>query len=128
MTGPNPQGHPLRRVKSTLPWFLAYLLLMGLVIGGVFYARSQALAIYGSNEAQAQWDLWRDEAKKMADQPSPVKRRAPESAQPPALVLMRDHFAVCLGLSLVLSTVLFATFMFFLRGALQSNPPRTPGC
>jgi len=110
-------------VKSILPWLLAYLLLMAPVIGGVYYARRQALAIYGTGQAQAEWDAWRDEAKKMAGQPSPVKRRVPASAQPPALVLMRDHFAVCLGLALVLSTVLFATFMFFLRGAVAVTAP-----
>jgi hypothetical protein len=57
----------------------------------------------------------------MAEQPSTVKRRAPKSAEPPALVLMRDYFAVCLALAIVLSTVLFGTFMFFVRGALQQN-------
>ena len=51
----------------------------------------------------------------------PVKRREPKSLEPPALVLMRDHFAVCLGLALLLSTVLFGTFMFFVRGALASG-------
>jgi hypothetical protein len=111
-------------VKSILPWLLAYLLLMALVIGSVYYARRQALAIYGTGQAQAEWDAWRDEARKMADQPSPVKRRVPQSPEPPALVLMRDHFAACLALALVLSTVLFATFMFFLRGALKpASPP-----
>jgi len=57
----------------------------------------------------------------MAEQPSVVKRRAPKSAQPPALVLMRDYFAVCLGGALVLSTVLFATFMMLVRGAFGSG-------
>ena len=50
----------------------------------------------------------------------PVKRRVPKSAEPPALKLMRDHFGVCLGLSLVLSSVLFGTFMIFVRGAIAT--------
>jgi hypothetical protein len=53
-----------------------------------------------------------------------VKRREPKSAEPPALVLMRDHFAVCLSLAVVLSSVLFGTFMFFVRGALTSPGPK----
>ena len=102
-------------------WLVAYLLFLGLIAGGVFYGRSRALAIYGSGEAQAQWDTWRADAKKMAEAPHPVKRRIPGSAEPPALVLMRDYFAICLGGSLVLSTVLFGTFMMLARGAMSSG-------
>jgi hypothetical protein len=79
--------------------------------------RAMAIEVYGTVEAQAEWNTWREDATKMAEQPSVVKRRAPKSAQPPALVLMRDYFAVCLGGALVLSTVLFGTFMMLVRGA-----------
>jgi hypothetical protein len=58
----------------------------------------------------------------MADDASPVKRRPPKSPQPPALLLMRDYFGVCLALAIVLSSVLFATFMFFVRGAFKAGP------
>ena len=105
-------------------WLLAYLLLMACVIGGVFYGRSQALAVYGTGQAQAQWDEWREGAKRLADESGPVKRRIPKSPEPPALVLMRDYFAACLGLAVVLSTILFATLMLLLRGALQPLTPR----
>ena len=91
--------------------------LVALIMGGVFYGRRQALAIYGSAGAQEEWDAWRADAKKMAEQPGTVKRACRKSAEPPALVLMRDYFAVCLGLAMLLSTVLFGTFMFFVRGA-----------
>jgi hypothetical protein len=103
-------------------WLLAYLVVMALVSGGLAYSRQQALAAYGTEEAQTEWDQWRSDAKDMALGAGPVKRREPKSLQPPALVLMRDHFAVCLVLALLLSTVLFGTFMFFVRGALLSRP------
>ena len=106
---------------ATLFWFLAYFAVIALVLCGVMYGRRQALEIYGSNDAQAEWDAWREDARKMAEQPNPVKRRAPKSVEPPALVLMRDYFAVCLGLALVLSTVLFGTFMVLVRGALSDG-------
>ena len=109
--------------RENLVWLLAYVVLIGLVIGGLLYGRQQALAVYGSDQAQIDWDQWRGDAKKMAQQTGPVKRREPKSAEPPALVLMRDHFAACLGLAVVLSSVLFGTFMFFLRGAMT---PQTP--
>ena len=91
------------------------------VVGGMLHLCAEAIAVYGTPEAQADWDAWREDATKMAELPSVVKRRAPKSAQPPALVLMRDHFTVCLGLAVVLSTVLFGTFMMFVRGAMREN-------
>ena len=48
-------------------------------------------------------------------------------AQPPALVLMRDHFGVCLSLAIVLSTVLFGTFMMLVRGAMGSRVGQASG-
>jgi hypothetical protein len=110
-------------------WLAAYAALIAAVIAGAFYGRQQAIAIYGTPQAQAEWDTWREDAKKqLAEDTGPVKRRFPKSAQPPALVLMRDHFAICLGLALLLSSVLFATFVFFVRGAAaQAVPPRPDG-
>jgi hypothetical protein len=98
-------------------WLAAYVAMLAGVVGGMLHLRAEAMAVYGTAKAQSEWDAWREDAKKMAEQPSVVKRRAPKSAQPPALVLMRDHFAVCLSLALVLSTVLFGTFMVLVRGA-----------
>jgi hypothetical protein len=107
-----------RTVK--LAWLAAYAAWIALIIGGILYGRGQALAIYGSGVAQAQWDEWRENAKSMTSDQSPVQRRVPKSAEPPALVLMRDYFAVCLIGAVLLSTVLFGTFMFFIQGALAS--------
>src|SRR5262245_42441519 len=95
-------------------------MIVGVVVG-MLHLRTEAMAVYGTAEAQAEWDAWREDATKMAEQPSVVKRRAPKSTQPPALVLMRDHFAVCLSLAIVLSTVLFGTFMMLVQGAMREN-------
>jgi hypothetical protein len=102
-------------------WALAYLVFMSTMVTAVVYGRRQALRVYGSADAQAEWNEWREDASQMAKEAGPVKRRAPKSAEPPALVLMRDHFAVCLALAVVLSTVLFGTFMFFVRGAMRQE-------
>ena len=115
---------PFRPFSFSLGWLLAYLAVMALVASGLVYGRGQALATFGTDEAQSEWDTWRADAKEMALGAGPVKRREPKSLEPPALVLMRDHFAACLALALVLSTVLFGTFMFFVRGALASDSKR----
>jgi hypothetical protein len=103
-------------------WALAYIAVIVAVVAAMLQVRRQAIATFGGPQAQAEWDQWREDAKKMASSDGPVKRREPKSAEPPALVLMRDHFAVCLGLSLVLTSVLFGTFMIFVRGALATAP------
>jgi hypothetical protein len=116
--------------QFSAPWLLAYVAVLALVAGGIFYSRAQALATYGTLAAQDEWDQWRSDAKEMTTGAGPVKRREPKSLEPPALVLMRDHFTACLGLALVLSSVLFGTFMFFVRGALGDaavrQEPRPP--
>jgi len=104
---------------SVLIWIAAYIVLIAAVVAGVFYARQQALAMYGTADAQAEWDAWREDAKRLAEESGPVKRRVPRSTAPPALVLMRDHFGVCLMIAVVLSTVLFGTFMLMVRGAIK---------
>lgn len=111
---------------ANLLWAIAYLAVMAAVSGAMLKVRGDVSVAYGTQAAQTEWDDWRQDAKKMAAGTGPVKRREPKSAEPPALVLMRDHFAVCLGGSLLLSTVLFGTFMIFIRGAIQSGSPTPP--
>jgi hypothetical protein len=109
-----------------LLWLLAYFAVLAAVVGGMAYGRAQARAVYGTGAAQSDWDAWRDDARRMTGAEGPVKRRAPRSAEPPALVLMRDHFGACLGLALVLTSILFGTFMVFVRGALAAPDPSRP--
>ena len=120
-----PVGTHTSPFSFSLGWLLGYLGAMVFVVVGLVYSRQQALATYGSEAAQTEWDTWRSDARDMALGAGPVKRREPKSPEPPALVLMRDHFAACLGLALVLSTVLFGTFMFFVRGALATTSQRS---
>lgn len=99
---------------------LIFLTLIAAVIGGLFYARQQAFATYGDKAAQTEWDAWREDAKELAKGTGPVARRTPKSVSPPALVLMRDYFGVCLTLSVLLSSVLFITTLAFIRGAFAT--------
>ena len=105
-------------VSYAVPGIL-YVLLMAGVVGGSYAARSWATSVYGSPQAQAQWDEWRAGAAKLSTA-GPVKRRVPKSDKPPALVLATTYFGVCLAIALLLTTVLFATAVYFVQGVLRS--------
>ncbi len=107
---------------ANLTWLLLYLLTMSGVIAGLMIARQQALANFASPAAQAQWDEFRDDMRKIADNPhAPVTRRVPQSVEPPTLRLLRDYFGTVLLLSLLLTSALFITFMVMVRGVIGSS-------
>jgi len=117
---------PTRSANSqfvNFAWLFGYIATIAFVVAGVNYMRSIAFAVYGTPQAQTEWDTWREDVKELERQPYPVKRRVPKSTEPPALVLMRDYFGVCLTIALVLSTVLFGTFMVLVRGAMKNVGP-----
>ena len=101
-----------------------YVLLLAAVIGGSYSARNWAISVYGSPQAQAQWNEWKAGAAKLSTE-GPVKRRVPKSDKPPALVLATTYFGVCLTIVLLLTSVLFATAAYFVQGVLRS-PSREP--
>lgn len=91
-----------------------YALVVGLVIFATFRAREAALEELAAPEVQAKWAEWRDDVQTGDVEASGgVTRRTPESAEPPWLVLMRDHFAVCLTAAIVFSSLLFGVIVFF---------------
>jgi hypothetical protein len=117
-----PSFSSLRRPKlEMLLWGLAYCAVMSTIVGAMVRVRTTAMDAFGTQDAQSEWDAWRDDAQEMSKGQGPVRRRPPKSAEPPALVLMRDHFGVCLALALVLSSLLYGTAMFFLRGVFSSG-------
>ncbi len=102
------------------------LSLLGLVavvimcVSGMWFARQSALATFGSATAQAEWDEWRQEAADQSTSGGPVVRKVPKSSEPPALVLMRDHFGACVGAALVAVVGVYGTFILLLRGAMAA--------
>lgn len=101
---------------------LLYAATIGLVIFATFRAREAALEKLSAPEAQANWDQWREDVQTGDVEASGgVTRRTPESAEPPWLVLMRDHFAVCLAAAVVFSSLLFGAVVFFIA-ALRRQP------
>jgi hypothetical protein len=104
-------------------WLAGYLLVMLALTAAMFAARAGVFETYGTLEAKAEWEAWRAAARKQSSEDQqpvagPVQRRTPKSADPPALVLMRDYFATCLAAALFFSSLLFAVTMIVIRGAI----------
>ncbi|MCR9119445.1 MAG: hypothetical protein NXI22_21135 [bacterium] len=104
---------------------LLYVVIIAAVVVGFSWAANWAETTYQSEAAFEDWQDWRDEAKQQADGKGPVKRRVPKSAAPPALVLAQEHYYSFLIISVVLTTALFATSAFLVRGVFlsPSDPP-----
>jgi hypothetical protein len=116
----------MRVVNPRFLWSLGYLATVALVLAGLFAARGCALETYGTVKAQRDWHAWRNVASRQTGS-EPVRRRAPESPQPPALLLMRDHFVACAILAVLLTTVLFATVAVMLSGTLKRSGGKGSG-
>lgn len=110
--------------------------LAGVAIG-MNFLRNSALSAYGSEQGQAEWDRWRtdvakevkafsdaEKGEKSKDKTAlpPVKRRVSKSPEPPALLLMRDRFGVCLAAALLLSGAMLGSILLLVRGALLGSP------
>ena len=76
--------------------------------------------------AQADWQAWRQSVPNQT-QSGGVKRRPPSSAEPPALVLLRDHFAVMIAGALLFSSLLFGAIMVAARGTFAASGKNVPG-
>ena len=109
-------------------WIAIYLFCMWLVVTGMIHARRAAIANYGTQTAQTEWDTWREFAKSESDAEGPVQRKERKSAKPPALILMQDYFYPCTAFALLMSTILFGTLALMFQGAVarqQINTRRT---
>ena len=103
----------------TLVTTTIYLACIALVTIGLFRARDSMVERYGTDFAQTNWQQWRD----AAGERGPVARDEPKSDLPPAFVLMQDHFNACLAFSLLMTSSLFATLAFLIRGAFFYEQP-----
>lgn len=102
---------------AILGW-MGLVVVVASVAAAMLWARAGAIRTYGTADAQAEWDDWREEAREQAASGGPVERKVPKSVEPPALVLMRDHFLACLGAALVAALGVYGTFFILLRGSM----------
>ena len=96
-------------------------MIMGAVVWSLMAARQWALTKHATAESASDWQTWRDDVQQQQTRPGPVRRRVPQSAEPPALVLMRDYFVVCLVGAVLFVTVLYWVTAWFVRGILKRD-------
>jgi hypothetical protein len=90
------------------------------VVVATFRSRDLALERLSTSKSLADWQTWRDEVQQQQGLRGPVERRVPKSSEPPALVMMRDHFVVSLTGAVLFSTMLYWVFAWFVMGVMQS--------
>ena len=96
------------------------------IVYGMFAARRSVVAEFGSDQAQQQWNTWRERAAADADREGPVQRRVNETAEPPALILMRDYFSVCLVFAVAMSSLLYGALALMIVGAIAKPDTNDP--
>lgn len=95
---------------------------MAAIAAGLFHVRQRTIAALDAPAARQAWEDFRlQEAAGQDDAGSPVQRRAPSSAEPPALVLMRDAFPAILTTALTTATFLFGFLVFVFRGMFRAG-------
>jgi hypothetical protein len=104
--------------RATVFWLLAYLAAMTLVVGGLLILRQRTLTELNTPEARRQWQAWKQETSEKQQAAEPVRRRPVRSDEPPALILLRDHFAAIVATTVMICSFLFAFLAFVASGSL----------
>ncbi len=108
--------------RTVLLCLVVYLLVASAIVWAMVEMRRRVIARLDNPSAREQWRQWKEEVAKQNDNEEvPVKRRVPRGDEPPALVMLRDHFPAVLGGVLVVATFLLGFLAFLLRGIFSSR-------
>jgi hypothetical protein len=99
-------------------WIYGYVFMLGIVAAAMFSAREVAINRLSTPQSLIQWQAWRDDVRQQQAEPGPVQRRVPKSSEPPALVLMRDYFAVSLVGAMLFATALYWVVAWLVTGVM----------
>ncbi|MEX0612836.1 MAG: hypothetical protein WD738_22820 [Pirellulales bacterium] len=99
-------------------WIIGYAVGSCIVVWSMLAARDRAITELSTPQSVAQWQAWRTDVEQQQTTPGPVQRRVPKSSQPPALILMRDYFAVSLVGAVLFSTLLYWVIAWLVTGML----------
>lgn len=105
---------------ANLFWLLLYLGTEAAVVVGLLQACAWAMEELTTPAAQSAWQEWKEDATRQSGEDAEnVRRRPPKSAEPPLLILLRDHFPGILVSCLIISSFLFGFIMLVVRGAMR---------
>ena len=107
---------------ANLAWLIVYLVTITALVLTILDVRQTTLASHGTDEKQQHWAEWKTEAPQVGrSHKNPVEHPEPKAEEPPALILMRDHFAVVIGGGLLFGSLLFGSIMVAIRGIFASR-------
>ena len=112
------------KLLGKIPWLVVYFAIVAVATVGMFWLRGVVVNQQQKPAAVEDWNEWRNDVKEHDANLGPVERRIPASAEPPALVLMRDHFVACMVAVVVGTALVTGVTMWFLEGALGSAKRR----
>ena len=108
--------------KVNIAWLFGYAVWIGALLFMLFQARQYTFDHLTSDEALADWQRVKEDAREESgiDKPveGPVQRKVPKSDEPPQLILLRDYFGMCVAGTILFGTALFVVLMIAFRGAL----------
>jgi hypothetical protein len=102
-------------------WIAGYVVLVGVVVGTMFWLRQSEVADLSSPRAISDWQVWREDVREQQVNRGPVERRVPKSDEPPALVLMRDYFTVLMFGAILFSSLLYWIMVWLTTGILRTR-------
>lgn len=114
-------GRPSRSRRWLWLSVIGCAALMGIVIVAMLNVRDWAVTQLATPQSVGDWQAWREDVRQQQTRPGPVQRRVPKSSEPPALVLMRDHFAVSLFGAVLFSSALYWVLVWFVIGVMKNE-------
>ena len=103
--------------KANLTWLVVYLATIAALVFIILETRQRTLASFDTDEQRGYWTHWKSEAQQVGQShKNPVEHPEPKADEPPALLLMRDHFPVVMTAGVLFGSLLFGMTMVVLRG------------
>lgn len=111
-----------RFLASTWLWLAVYLAVLVGIGAYTIHLRNKMFSDETEiAEEQESYRQWLELAKTQNGSTGPVQRTVPTSSELPMLVLMRDHFAVILGASIVFPAIILGFLLLVLHGVLRQS-------
>jgi hypothetical protein len=100
---------------------VGFIAFIGALVAGLWYARGAVIATFDNDRSRAEWSQWRDETLALSTSTRPSERRRPaRAAEPPLLIMMRDHFAAVAGTSALMGSIAYWFVVLAARGAVRT--------